>query len=166
VVCAAIVPGSAAERPATAMNTFAGVFRIRSRSRSGVRWAEATTISCSTPNSSSSAPAFFPTSESVLEPRTISTSTGIAWDKEASDQEADADLPALPAPEIGRERAGDQQEQGERQQQDGQECQRIECAKCHVLPSELDPGQSLGVDDPRDRTDLVDDDLTKDIEIL
>src|SRR6184192_213940 len=33
-------------------------------------------------------------------------------------------------------------------------------------PSELDPGQSLGVDDPRDRTDLVDDDLTKDIEIF
>src|SRR2546422_825041 len=43
VVWAAIVPGSAAERPAIAMKTLAVVFRIKSRRRSGVRWADAPT---------------------------------------------------------------------------------------------------------------------------
>src|SRR5712691_12473932 len=66
------------------MNTRAVVFRIRSRRRSGVRCADATTISYSTPNSARIEPAFFPTSASVLEPRTTSTSTGIEWDKEGS----------------------------------------------------------------------------------
>src|SRR3989442_1228506 len=50
VVWAAIVPGSPAERPAIAMKTFAVVFRIRSRRRSGVRWADPTTTSYPTPN--------------------------------------------------------------------------------------------------------------------
>src|SRR5205809_3362311 len=78
VVWAAIVPGNAAESPAIAMNTFAVVFRIRSRRRSGVRCADATTISYPIPNSSRTEAAFFPTSESLLEPRTMRTSTGIA----------------------------------------------------------------------------------------
>src|SRR2546425_2652928 len=64
------------------MNTRAVVFRIKSRRRSGVRWADATTISYSTPNSARIEPAFFPTSASLLEPRTTSTSTGIVWEKE------------------------------------------------------------------------------------
>src|SRR3989454_64189 len=84
VVWAAIVPGSAAERPAIAMNTFAVVFRIKSRRRSGVRWADATTISYPTPNWSRNELACFPTSASVLEPRTMRTSTGIGWDKVGS----------------------------------------------------------------------------------
>src|SRR5256886_5475804 len=66
------------------MNTRAVVFRIKSRRRSGVRWADATTISYSPPNSARIEPAFFPTSASVLEPRTTSTSTGIEQDKEGS----------------------------------------------------------------------------------
>src|SRR5437867_10242972 len=78
VVWAAIVPGSAAERPAIAMKTLAVVFLIKSRRRSGVRWAEATTISYPTPNWSRNELACFPTSASVLEPRTMRTSTGIA----------------------------------------------------------------------------------------
>src|SRR5437870_2378213 len=84
VVWAAIVPGSAAERPAIAMKTFAVVFRIRSRRRSGVRCADATTISYPTPNWSKNELACFPTSASVLEPRTMRTSTGIVWDKAGS----------------------------------------------------------------------------------
>src|SRR3989441_11724990 len=84
VVWAAIVPGSAAERPAIAMKTFAVVFRIRSRRRSGVRCAEATTISYPTPNWSKNELACFPTSASVLEPRTMSPSTGIVYDKVGS----------------------------------------------------------------------------------
>src|SRR3989441_1359272 len=84
VVWAAIVPGSAAERPAIAMITFAVVFRIKSRRRSGVRWAEAATISYPTPNWSRNELACFPTSASVLEPRTMRTSTGIGWDKVGS----------------------------------------------------------------------------------
>src|SRR5256712_4783311 len=84
VVWAAIVPGSAAERPAIAMKTFAVVFRIRSRRRSGVRWADATTMSYPTPNWSRNELACFPTSASVLEPRTMRTSTGIGWDKVGS----------------------------------------------------------------------------------
>src|SRR5438132_7476080 len=66
------------------MKTRAVVFRIRSRRRSGVRWADATTISYSTPNSARIEPAFLPTSASLLEPRMTSTSTAIAWDKEGS----------------------------------------------------------------------------------
>src|SRR3989441_11708475 len=84
VVWAAIVPGSAAERPAIAMKTFAVVFRIRSRRRSGVRCADATTISYPTPNWSKNELACFPTSASVLEPRTMRTSTGIGWDQVGS----------------------------------------------------------------------------------
>src|SRR3989454_58219 len=84
VVWAAIVPGSAAERPAIAMKTFAVVFRIKSRRRSGVRWADATTMSYPTPNWSRNELACFPTSASVLEPRTMRTSTGIGWDKVGS----------------------------------------------------------------------------------
>src|SRR6266576_1939833 len=84
VVWAAIVPGRAAESPATPMKTRAVVFRIRSRRRSGVRWADATTISYSTPNSARIEPAFLPTSASLLEPRMTSTSTAITWDKEGS----------------------------------------------------------------------------------
>src|SRR5436309_11267557 len=84
VVWAAIVPGSAAERPAIAMKTLAVVFRIKSRRRSGVRWADATTISYPTPNWSRNELACFPTSASVLEPRTMRTSTGIGWDKVGS----------------------------------------------------------------------------------
>src|SRR5205807_3485433 len=84
VVWAAMVPGRAAERPAIAMKTFAVVFRIKSRSRSGVRWADATTISFSTPNSSRIEQAFLPTSESVLEPRTTRTSTAMRMDKEGA----------------------------------------------------------------------------------
>src|SRR5947209_15841060 len=81
---AGIVPGRAAESPATPMKTRAVVFRIRSRRRSGVRWADATTISYSIPNSARIEPAFLPTSASLLEPRMTSTSTAIAWDKEGS----------------------------------------------------------------------------------
>src|SRR2546426_210513 len=84
VVCAAMVPGSAAERPAIAMITLAVVFRIKSRRRSGVRWAEATTISYPTPNWSKNELACFPTSASLLEPSTMRTSTGIGWDKVGS----------------------------------------------------------------------------------
>src|SRR5256712_4737769 len=84
VVWAAIVPGSAAERPSIAMKTFAVVFRIRSRRRTGVRCADATTISYRTPNWSKNELACFPTSASVLEPRTMRTSTGIGWDKVGS----------------------------------------------------------------------------------
>src|SRR5437867_7459103 len=83
-VWAAIDPGGAAESPATPMKTRAVVFRIMSRRRSGVRWADATTISYSTPNSARIEPAFLPTSASLLEPRMTSTSTAIAWDKEGS----------------------------------------------------------------------------------
>src|SRR5439155_26017555 len=81
---AAIVPGRAAQSPATPMKTRAVVFRIMSRRRSGVRWADVTTISYSTPNSARIEPAFLPTSASLLEPRMTSTSTAIAWDKEGS----------------------------------------------------------------------------------
>src|SRR6267378_8104851 len=84
VVWAAIVPGRAADSPATAMKTFAVVFRIRSRSRSGVRWAEATTISFSTPNSSRIEHAFLPISESVFEPRTTRTSTAMRIGQEGT----------------------------------------------------------------------------------
>src|SRR2546421_3726928 len=84
VVCAAMVPGSAAERPAIAMITLAVVFRIKSRRRSGVRWAEATTMSYPTPNWSKNELACFPTSASLLEPSTMRTSTGIGWDKVGS----------------------------------------------------------------------------------
>src|SRR5256712_513209 len=81
---AGIVPGSAAERPAIGMKTFAVVFRIRSRRRSGVRCAEATTISYPTPNWSKNELACVPTPASVLEPRTMRTSTGIVYDKVGS----------------------------------------------------------------------------------
>src|SRR2546422_1532197 len=84
VVCAAMVPGSAAERPAIAMITLAVVFRIKSRRRSGVRWAEATTMSYPTPNWSKNELACFPTSASLLEPSTMRTSTGIGWGKVGS----------------------------------------------------------------------------------
>src|SRR2546426_256272 len=84
VVCAAMVPGSAAESPAIAMITLAVVFRIKSRRRSGVRWAEATTMSYPTPNWSKNELACFPTSASLLEPSTMRTSTGIGWDKVGS----------------------------------------------------------------------------------
>src|SRR2546425_10490321 len=84
VVCAAMVPGNAAERPAIAMITFAVVFRIKSRRRSGVRWADATTISYPTPNWSKNELACFPTSASLFEPRTMRTSTRIGWGKVGS----------------------------------------------------------------------------------
>src|SRR5712692_11341441 len=238
VVWAAMVPGRAADSPATAMKTFAVVFRIRSRSKSGVRWAEATTISFWTPNSSRIEHAFLPTSESLFEPRTTRTSMAMVrgqrgrgnkglrpsrrrladrglsalhdrqeeqadcrrgaddcceddadrlgddreeidarrgrarvpspkeTDDEAAHEEPDPDLAALAAPEIGREGPGDNEEQREGHQENGQECQSIERVECHRFPSELDPGQGLRVDDSRDRTDLVDDDLTEDIEIF
>src|SRR5438552_18531226 len=66
------------------MKTRAVVFRIISRRRSGVRWADARTISYSTPNSARIEPAVLPTSASLLEPRMTSTSTANAWDKEGS----------------------------------------------------------------------------------
>src|ERR1700704_5746820 len=217
VVWAAMVPGRAADSPATAMKTFAVVFRIRSRSRSGVRWAEATTISFSTPNSSRIEHAFLPISESVFEPRPTRTShpgsgrsalhdrqeeqadcgrgaddcredhanrlgddreeidarRGRASvpapegsDDEADDEEPDPHLAALATSEIGREGPGDDHEQGEGHQENGQEGQSVERVECHRFPSELDPRQGLRVDDSRDRPDLVNDDLTEDIEIF
>src|SRR3989440_4520375 len=84
VVWEAIGPGSAAERHAIAMKTFAVVFRIRALRRSRLRCADATTISYPTPNWSRNELACFPTSASVLEPRTMRTSTGIVWDKAGS----------------------------------------------------------------------------------
>src|SRR5437870_12472726 len=84
VVWAAIVPGRAAERPATPPTTRAVVFWIRSRRRSSVRGVDATTISYSNTNSARIEPAFLPTSASLLEPRMTSTSTAITWDKESS----------------------------------------------------------------------------------
>src|SRR5205809_6553259 len=54
-------------------------------------------------------------------------------------KEADPDLPALTAPEVRREGAGDDEEEAERQEEDGHECPGFKRGKsAHVAPSELD----------------------------
>jgi len=69
----ATAPGSAAARPATAMNTSALLCSTISFTRSGVRWAEATIISASTPKRFRTSRALRPTSASLLLPRMMRT---------------------------------------------------------------------------------------------
>ena len=72
-VAAATTPGSAADNPATAINTSAPLFFARSATRSGVRCADATAISYSISNDFKILVAFSATGKSLLLPNIIRT---------------------------------------------------------------------------------------------